>query len=448
MKKFRLPIFGRSQQKRHKAHVGSMKRSAPVRDPRQPAQPKAPAETPVGTDLFGTILSGQQFFWLGHNRSEFYRFMRDRIPIISSAVWTWVHLCATPQTLLLEGSDTAKESAQTILHELDKRILPNPATRQPAIEHIIEQFFLELFTVGRFAATIVLTKDGKSIDYLENHNTDLISWKMVNHRWQPYQKSIEPNGTDTLIPTENLFYASFGADVNNPAGTEPLSCIPFVTEIQESLAFDMAKSSHSAGNPRLHIAITPPPAFAHESEKEYQSRINSYFDDTVSEFKNLDPEDTLFTWEDINVKVLGMGMGNFAWRLNREQIIEDVITGLHLYPWALGRSHGTTKNWVESQFNVLMQVVDSVQNQAIALANWIRNKELELKGSKVTSAHVFAPNQDPFILNKMNARDIEFRTIDNYVRRGYISKDEGAQRLGLPKAHQQDNTQSTQEPQK
>ena len=456
--KLKLPILSRKQRPTHPPQVTTAKNAVgPGTDPRQPFfrgptrppnRTNPPMDATVGSNFFCTTLAGQEFFWMGSNRANFYRYMRDHIPIISSAVWTWVHLCATPQTFITEGTDSQKTAALKIIEELDMRILDNPATRQPAIEHIIEQFFLELFTVGRFAANIELSEDGKSIDFLRYHDTDRIYWQKTSGRWQPYQRAIDANAKDTLIPTKNFFYTALGTDINDPSGIEPLSCIPFVADIQEALAYDMAKSSHTAGNPRLHIAITPPVAFPQESEKEYQKRVNSYFDDTVDAFKNLDPEDTLFTWSDVEIKIIGSGMGNFAWRLNREQIIEDVITGLHLYPWALGRSHGTTKNWVESQFNVLMQVVDTVQNQAIALANWIRNKELKLRESDCRTTHVFAPNQDPFIMNKMNARETELRTVDKMVTRGYISKDEGAQRLGLPKAHQQDTVKPPEEPQK
>jgi hypothetical protein len=123
-----------------------------------------------------------------------------------------------------------------------------------------------------------------------------------------------------------------------------------------------------------------------------------------------------------------------VWRFNREQVIEDVITGLRLYPWVLGRSHGTTKNWVEAQFNLLMQIVDSVQNLGASLGNWLRNTELKMKGIRATSEHLFEPNQDPFILSRMQARKVEFETIDRKVQRGYISKEDGARELGYSKA--------------
>ena len=125
---------------------------------------------------------------------------------------------------------------------------------------------------------------------------------------------------------------------------------------------------------------------------------------------------------------------NFTWRLNREQVIEDVISGLRLYPWVVGRSHGTTKNWVEAQFNLLMQIVDSVQNLGASLGNFLRNTELKMKGLSVSTEHLFQANQDPFLLQRMQSRSVEFDTIDKKVQRGYISKDDGARELGYEKA--------------
>jgi hypothetical protein len=240
-----------------------------------------------------------------------------------------------------------------------------------------------------------------------------------------------------------------GNDISDPRGIEPLASIPFVAQIQEALLFDMARSSRNAGTPRLQIRITPPPAFAHESEKEYQERINQYFDATVSQFSRLDPDDNLFTWSDVEVRVIGGDQGRtFVWRMNREQVIEDVITGLRLFPWVLGRSHGTTKNWVEAQFNILMQIVDAVQDMGTSLADWLRNTELRMHGNLATAHHIFSPNEDPFLLSKMQARAIEFETIDKKVQRAYISKDDGARLLGLLKAFKPDESTPLSSPRK
>ena len=399
---------------------------------------------PVTGNLFSTTLDGQDFFWLGANRAAFYRYMRDHIPIISSAIWSWVHLCSTPQQCVLTDSESEKKAARAILNDLDRRIYENPFTRRPGINHLTELFFLELFTTGRFAGEIVPLADGSGIDYFQTIDPDILQWKR-DGRWMAYFE--DESGQQHSLDPARFFYATLENDMHDPRGIEPLASIPFVAQIQEALLHDMARSSRNAGTPRLQIRITPPPAFAHESEKEYQKRINQYFDDTISQFSHLDPDDNLFTWSDVEVKVIGGEEGRtYTWRMNRQQVIEDVISGLHLFPWVLGRSHGTTKNWVEAQFNLLMQIVDSVQDIGTSLANWLRNTELRLRGNTATVEHVFSPNQDPFMLSRMQSRAVEFDTIDKKVQRGYISKDDGARLLGFQKAYKSDASLTSSSP--
>ena len=169
-----------------------------------------------------------------------------------------------------------------------------------------------------------------------------------------------------------------------------------------------------------------------ENEDEYLSRINGYFDQTVDQFSSLEADQNLFTWSDVEVTVIGGEKGrSFTWKINREQVLEDVIMALRLFPWVLGRSHGTTMNWVGAQYNLLMQEVDSIQASATALADWLRSTELKLRGCTAQTRHVFAPNQDPFLLERAQAGEINFRTINEMVEKDYISKDEGKRKLGI-----------------
>ncbi|MBK6765550.1 MAG: hypothetical protein IPG71_04245 [bacterium] len=391
-------------------------------------------ETPrsVTGNLFTATLDGNEFVWTGTNRAEFYRYLRDHVPIISSAVWAWVHLCATPQSYALSGSEDEKRKADAILAALEKRMLENPLVRRDGIAHLTEQFFLELFTTGRLCGEIIPFPDGKGIDYFHTIDADLIQWER-DGRWRAYIE--DEQGKKTYLNPQRFFYASLGSDIHNPRGIEPLASIPFVAQIQEAMLSDMARSARMAGTPRLQIKVKPPKAFQHETDKEYQVRANRYFDDTVTQFRSLDADDNIFTWDDVEITLIGGDTNrNFTWRLNREQVIEDVITGLRLYPWVVGRSHGTTKNWVEAQFNLLMQIVDSVQNLGKSLGNYLRSTELAMQGNLCKCEHVFEPNQDPFQLSRMQARNIEFDTIDKKVKRGYISKDDGARELGYAKA--------------
>jgi len=369
-----------------------------------------------------------------HTRSEFYRYVRDNIPLISASVWAWVRLCFTPQHYVIIGTESEKKRAEVVLDRLGKRIFEG-ISRKDGVKSLLELFFLEIFTTGRFAGEIVQLASGRGIDYFHTIDSYEIMWEKKG-RWIPY---IERDGKKISLDDERFFYYGLGADLKNPAGVSPISAIPFVAEIEERMLEDMSLYSHNAGVPRLHIKITPPEPMKGESQTNYAKRINSYFDETVEKFKYLDPDDNIFTWSDVEIDLVGETGGvPFTWRLNREQVIEDVITGMRLFPWVVGRTHGTTKNWVQAQFNLLMQEVDSIQEEAKAFADWLRNAELQMQGIDAKSSHIFSPNQDPFILDKAKSNAIMFDTIDKKVKRGYISKDDGAKELGYHKAFKKD----------
>ena len=375
----------------------------------------------------GSALNGG-FVYTGNNRSDFYRFLRDNIPIVSAAVWTWKNLCATPQRLTIDGSEREVAAAKEIIAGLEKRIHPNGFLRGNGVNKLCEDFFFELFTTGSYAGIIVPLADGSGIDYFKQIDASRIVWKDKGKIEAFYENE---NGDLIPLPKDTLLYSALGTDIKNPGGIEPMSSIPFVVAIEQLMLEDMARSSHNAGNPRMHVRITPPERFDTEGDQEYIDRVNGYFDETVNQFYKLEADENLFTWGDVEVQIVGAEAGKMSvWKIHREQVIEDVITGLKLFPWALGRSHGTTKNWVQSQFNILMQIVDSVQEAGTAFADWLRVTELRMKGNLAVPHHHFTPNQDPFQLERRQAQDLHFRTIHAKFEAGYLSKEQAMQELG------------------
>ena len=246
--------------------------------PRFPAnQPPQIQEEPpsVSSNLFNSTLDGKQFVWMGTNRTEFYRYLRDHIPIISAAIWSWVHLCATPQNYSLEGTEGEKRKAVKAIDELDSRILENPLVRREGIKQLTEQFFLELFTVGSFAGEIVPLADGTGIDYFHTINPDLIQWER-DGRWKAF--IVDDEGNRTYLSPERFFFASLGADISDPRGMEPLASIPFVAQIQEDDAY--RHGTFIAGLPELRACKSGSnrrERFNMKPKQDYQSRINRYF---------------------------------------------------------------------------------------------------------------------------------------------------------------------------
>jgi hypothetical protein len=366
------------------------------------------------------------------SRSGLYRYLRDRVPIISSAIWHWVRLCNTPGMYYLIGKESYRQEAEDALSKLFERIGTVIGLKRTGIGSLLELFFQEVFTNGSFSGRLVPLPSGSGIDYFEDIDQSDIEWEKAG-RWTPYIKRGEQR---ERIEEHLFFHYGLGADRYHPEGVSFLASVEFVTEIEQRMVEDMARSGHNAGNPHLHVKISPPEQFEAESDAKYVKRAEKYFDDTVNLFREINPEDNIFTWSDIEISIIGGQRSmSYSWRVNREQVIEDVITGMKLFPWVVGRSHGTTKNWVQAQFNLLMQVVDSIQEEGKAIAEWVLNTELRLRGIPVRAVFIFSPNQDPYQLERERAAAIRFETIDKKVRSGYISKDDGAKELGYERAY-------------
>lgn len=375
------------------------------------------------------------FLYTGTNRADFFRYMRDHIPIISAGIWTWVHLCSTSQFFDLRGTERNIRRADKIIRRLERRIYPRLDGDTHGLRRLTESFFVELFTLGRFAARVHFLEDGSGIRNLEMLDPYRIKWKRNNEGILHPFYELE-NGEIESIDPRAFFYRSLVADLGNPGGIEPLACIPFVVEIEQRMLEDMARSSHNAGTPRLQIRISPPAPNHGEDPDSYANRINSYFERTVNQFDDLGPDDNVFTWSDVEINMIGGSTEKESgWKINREQVLEDVITGLKLFPWALGRSHGTTKNWVFAQYNLLMQIVDSIQTFGKDLAEWLMRFELRLKGNNASATWLFEPNQDPFIVERNKAKLLNFERVDQMVEKGYISLDQGARELGYKYAY-------------
>ncbi len=403
-----------------------------------PEPPRLELSPPARTSLGFTTteppiqnaLGGSTLRYSPHARSAFYRYLRDHIPIVSAGIWTWVRLCSTEQNLRLLGPDGEVARASRIAQQLQKRIYPRMDGEVDGLSRLTESLFLDLFTLGRVAMRVQLQPDRSGIRSLEVVDPFQVKWKR-NGSGQHCPVLMHEEGREEPLAQETFFHRSLITDFHQPEGVEPLACIPFVVEIEQRMLEDMARSSHNAGTQRLQVRMAPPERSPGEDEEAYSGRINSYFDSTVRQFRELGPDDNVFTWSDVEVSLIGGTQGEGStWKVNREQVIEDVITGLKLFPWTLGRSHGTTKNWIFAQYNLLMQIVDSIQRMGSDLAQWLLWLELRLRGNRATPQWLFSPNQDPFIVERSRAKLMELERVERMVEKGFISRSQGRRELG------------------
>ena len=250
------------------------------------------------------------------SRSGLYRYMRSRIPIVSSAIWHWVRLCNTPGSFQFTGRDSHTREAEQVVGDLVGRIHSAAGVKRRVLGSLLELFFMEIFTNGSFCGRLIPLPSGKGIDYFEDIDADDIEWT----RRGKWVAGLRKDDTVTALPEETFFHYGLGADRFDPRGVSFLSTVEFVTAIEQRMVDDMSRSSHNAGNPHLHIKIAPPERFENESETRYVKRAEKYFDDTVRMFREIDPDDNIFSWSDLEITVIGgeQAMPQ-SWRVNREQ---------------------------------------------------------------------------------------------------------------------------------
>ncbi len=356
-------------------------------------------------------------------------------PVASAAVWTWQNLCSTKQTLkFVGGTESEREAAKLIINDLDQRITPFQFVKGGGMDMLLAQFFHYIFTYGRFSGNIVLSRDQSQIERFQI--ADPFNVRFTELGRVPFQSL---NGIDYFKTNPNTFYY-YGLDMDweNPYGSAMLEAAHTFMKLSNNMIDDLTKASSNAGVPRLHIKVNKPDKMDNEDDVDYVSRANSYFDSYVSQFSEIAADDNFYSWDDLQIGVVGghPGASGFVWRINLQILDEEILSAFHLFPWIVGKSTQTTKNWVRSQFDLLMSECESLQKLVKRFSEWIRNTELMLHGITDVKAHQsFEAVRDPARKDIAISERFEISNVESKIKDGFISVDDGARELGYDKAY-------------
>lgn len=339
----------------------------------------------------------------------FLRYLRDSVPDVSAGVWAWVRLCSTPQRVVLQGgTDSQQKDARQRIRSLDERLFEFDHMRRQGMDALVNSFFLSVFTYGAFAGEVVLREDRTGIDkfYLIDPATIRFKRFPTSRRLVPYQ--VTSQGDIIRLREASFFYYALDADGDNPYGRSPLMALPFVIRIQQQLIADMAKATHNAGWPALHIQYTPPKKEEGESLRSYQGRIRSNYQTIRQNLMERQADSNFMTFDNVSIKYLNPAGRTQRWSESLQAISEQVIAGLHLAPFMIGRNWGTTQSWGLAQYGLMVNNAVSVQRGAKRMCEWLRNLELALGGSPVRTEHHF--EKHPGLNDLEQARAFEYRT--------------------------------------
>ena len=357
---------------------------------------------------------------------QVYRFLRDAIPDISDAVWTWKRLCQTGYDIEITepSSDVAKRRAERLLDALNKRV----NTGDRGMDGLLDILYTSLFTYGAAAAEIVLSQSRESIWDVVPVDVWTVRFRREKGALVPYQVH---DGREIRLPRERFVYIGLDRDGTNPYGRSMLRAIPFVVKIQQRLFEDMAKATHNAGWAKLHVQYRPEERVRGESVEAYHERIESNFESLRKKLSGIETDQNLVTFDNVSVSLVRGDQRSQLFYENHKAVEEQVITGMHLMPILLGRNYGTTETYGTAQFEIITRQVTAVNRSIKRMLEQLYNFELALMwGSARAKVHMRS-HRTADIVREAEARHREIQNAILLRDAGFTTHDEAARTLGI-----------------
>lgn len=377
----------------------------------------------LGADFDGFVRLPNEtpFFML-----QVYRWLRDAIPDISDAVWTWKRLCQTGYDIEIveASSDIAKRRAERLLHDLDVRV----NTGDRGMDGLLDIFLASLFTYGSAAMEIVLSQSRESIWDVLPVDVWTIRFRRENGRLQAYQIH---DGAEIRLPMDRFIYVGLDRDGTNPYGRSMLRCIPFVVRIQQRLIEDMAKATHNAGWSKLHVKYTPGERQRGESPEAYAQRTHETFEQLRSKVTGIETDQNLVTYDNVSIDVVRGDQHAQVFYDNHKAVEEQVITGMHLMPILLGRNYGTTETYGTAQFEIINRQVEAVNRSVKRILERLYNFELSLMWGEARARVNMRSNRTVDVLKEAMARSREIANATALRDAGFLDHAAAAMTLGI-----------------
>lgn len=354
-----------------------------------------------------------------------YRFLRDNVPDVSDAVWTWKRLCQTGWDVDFEGvsSEAARLRAARLIGALDRRV--NSGDR--GMEGLLDIFYTSLFTYGAAAVELVLSNSRESLWDVVPVDVWTVRFTREAGRLQAWQVL---DGEPVKLPMDRFIYVGLDREGTNPYGRSMLRALPFVVKIQQRLIEDMAKATHNAGWSKLHVQYGGEERARGESVEAYQARMGANLNTLRDRLAGLDPDQNLVTYDNVKVSLLRGDQHAGGFYDNHKAIEEQVITGMHLMPILLGRNYGTTETYGTAQFEIINRQVEGVNRCVQSLLDRLYNFELALMWGEATARVRMRTNRTVDILREAQAREKEIGNVLRLRDAGLMDEGEVRRALG------------------
>ncbi|MGC8737639.1 MAG: phage portal protein family protein [Candidatus Hydrogenedens sp.] len=350
---------------------------------------------------------------------EVYRYLRDNIPDLSDAVWTWKRLCNTGFRLSWSErvSESLKRDGQVIIEQLNRRMNHG----EGGLTHLLDILYTSLFTYGASAIEIVFSPRGSQIYDVVPVDVWTVRFRWEDGDWQAYQVYAEEV---IRLPRERFVYIALDRDGTNPYGRSLFRSLPFVVRIQQRLMEDMSRAMHNAGWARMHVQYKPEPRGTDETEEEYQSRLDANLEQVRNQMSNLGVDQNVVTFDNIGISVVQGAQRFSAYYETQRAIEEQIITGAHMMPILLGRNYGTTETYGTVQYEIMNRQVDTINQYLARVLERIYRLELSMHGIEAEFTVQPQSNSTADTVKKSLIETRRINTLLQLVQSGIISKED------------------------
>jgi hypothetical protein len=360
------------------------------------------------------------------DRLTLYRFLTENIPILSGAIWLWTRLCSAP--VEFKFTRLSDDSGKALIARIDRLLTPSSYQKAGGIETIVNIFFRSLFIDGCFGGEAILTPAGEALADFVLCDNRYLTFERENDHWQIYY---ERDDNRVRVDPGSFYFGGLDATAHDPRGISILNSIGFVSHLEQKLIFDMSQTLERSGYHRIQVQLNKPEKLLGESDDSYIQRANNYFDSTVDLMKNLKPADSAVTWDDVQINSIGpSGQGvASSWYLYHRALVEDICAGVHLDPFMLGYSFGTTQTWARFKFEIMLRQIVAVQEKAKGFLKWLVGLEMGLKGLP-GEVEVLFDNRRVFgSIERFKAEKIITESIIDQYQAGLLDREEARTRI-------------------
>lgn len=367
------------------------------------------------------------------------RLIRDYSPDASLAVWNFLRMVnpslQVVAKFLPDQREVDAEGTARLNVCSDGLLGSHGRDYGGGLHQLVNVLTLTLITQGAIAGELELSDDLK----------DVLDWCPVDPRKISFHQDektghflpvVNWRGRDYELPEQQFRYIPLDPAIGDPYGRGLLWPTMEAVFFQTEVLRDLKMVAHTAGHPRMHVAILEALAEKHlpahlrrpGKDEEARSWMNGFLNDIADEYKTLRPDDAFFHWDWAEPEAIDAGRSSYDLKALVQVVEHQVFSALKQLPVLMGRVEGTGLAHGTIQWEIFAQTVTALRQPVATLASWWATQTLRVWGYPSVGRVTFPTIRTRDRLKEAQSQALETKTAVVHYLMGWASNEELAQK--------------------